>query len=439
MVDLGFDFEVVVIRKKSIQSCLFLTLGRHLRECKKPIKVPHFLHDPPYTCETFGVNFEDVHYVECQESDEDEPPEGKQDEPAEIGNNTRNNAGRLNSNSSNQRKLLNSSKTANTSNGNGNPDGSSDNNFNSTGSSTATTLSDIPPIDEEATRQSNPSLQKSASTATASQRNNTNGSGNASGSTGGGGGLSISGSQVNLSEKNNSGGLNITHVSKDYFRRALNREDKSSLINTRSRSTPSVSSGTKKNTQQPAGFSLFDATKQLMGNSSNTISKKEQSPSRNQNTARSPPRSPAQRKQSGGHSMSPTKSPNKKGNNTVRKRKFKARVLPNGRTTHDAWSPVNNRRQNQSDTRKCDDFWTRKVWPQMRHIVQVSLLACQGAIEPRKPSFQLFGYDFMLDEDMKVWLIEVNSSPAMDYSTPVSIGNRFFYARSWAFATLVPA
>ena len=29
----------------------------------------------------------------------------------------------------------------------------------------------------------------------------------------------------------------------------------------------------------------------------------------------------------------------------------------------------------------------------------------------------MFGYDFMIDEDYHVWLIEVNSSPAMDYST----------------------
>ena len=34
--------------------------------------------------------------------------------------------------------------------------------------------------------------------------------------------------------------------------------------------------------------------------------------------------------------------------------------------------------------------------------------------------FELFGYDLMIDEDLNCWLIEVNSSPAMDYSTAVT-------------------
>jgi len=35
-------------------------------------------------------------------------------------------------------------------------------------------------------------------------------------------------------------------------------------------------------------------------------------------------------------------------------------------------------------------------------------------------SYLLLGYDFMIDEDYNVWLIEVNSSPAMDYSTKIT-------------------
>ena len=32
----------------------------------------------------------------------------------------------------------------------------------------------------------------------------------------------------------------------------------------------------------------------------------------------------------------------------------------------------------------------------------------------------MYGYDIMVDEDLNCWLIEVNASPAMDYSTDVT-------------------
>jgi len=40
--------------------------------------------------------------------------------------------------------------------------------------------------------------------------------------------------------------------------------------------------------------------------------------------------------------------------------------------------------------------------------------------ECKKGQFELFGLDLMLDQDFNAWLIEVNSSPAMDYSTHVT-------------------
>lgn len=40
-------------------------------------------------------------------------------------------------------------------------------------------------------------------------------------------------------------------------------------------------------------------------------------------------------------------------------------------------------------------------------------------VENRKNSFEFLGYDFMIDEDLKVWLIEINSSPSMDLSTVI--------------------
>jgi len=31
---------------------------------------------------------------------------------------------------------------------------------------------------------------------------------------------------------------------------------------------------------------------------------------------------------------------------------------------------------------------------------------------------KVFGYDFMIDEDMKPWLIEVNTNPCLELSCP---------------------
>lgn len=38
-------------------------------------------------------------------------------------------------------------------------------------------------------------------------------------------------------------------------------------------------------------------------------------------------------------------------------------------------------------------------------------------IEHRRNSWELYGFDFMVDDEYNAWLIEINSSPACDYST----------------------
>ena len=58
-----------------------------------------------------------------------------------------------------------------------------------------------------------------------------------------------------------------------------------------------------------------------------------------------------------------------------------------------------------------------KIRPDMKKICQWSCEAAQELVEGRKNSHELFGYDFMVDENFNTWLIEINSSPAMDYST----------------------
>jgi len=61
-----------------------------------------------------------------------------------------------------------------------------------------------------------------------------------------------------------------------------------------------------------------------------------------------------------------------------------------------------------------------KIKPQMKQIVTWALECVQDMVENRKGSHEFYGVDFMIDEDLNVWLIEINSSPDMEYSTPVT-------------------
>jgi tubulin monoglycylase TTLL3/8 len=71
--------------------------------------------------------------------------------------------------------------------------------------------------------------------------------------------------------------------------------------------------------------------------------------------------------------------------------------------------------------------WEETVEPEIRRIILSSLTSVMDTVEPRKGTCELFGYDFMFSEDparpnnLRTWLIEVNSSPAMDYSTEVTL------------------
>ncbi|KAJ1451173.1 tubulin-tyrosine ligase family-domain-containing protein [Pelagophyceae sp. CCMP2097] len=66
------------------------------------------------------------------------------------------------------------------------------------------------------------------------------------------------------------------------------------------------------------------------------------------------------------------------------------------------------------------DVFARRVRPRMRRIAKWALMAASETVEHRPNSWELYGFDFMLDDTAKPWLIEVNSSPACDYSTTVT-------------------
>ena len=53
----------------------------------------------------------------------------------------------------------------------------------------------------------------------------------------------------------------------------------------------------------------------------------------------------------------------------------------------------------------------------MQNIIIHSLEAVQKHIVVSKNSFELYGYDIMIDSTLKPWLIEVNGGPSMTANT----------------------
>ncbi|CAD8207870.1 unnamed protein product [Paramecium pentaurelia] len=61
-----------------------------------------------------------------------------------------------------------------------------------------------------------------------------------------------------------------------------------------------------------------------------------------------------------------------------------------------------------------------QVRQQFINIIIATMKSCQKSIEIRKNTFEVFGLDFIVDDDCNPWLIEVNASPTFAFSTPVT-------------------
>ena len=58
----------------------------------------------------------------------------------------------------------------------------------------------------------------------------------------------------------------------------------------------------------------------------------------------------------------------------------------------------------------------------MKEIVKTVFKSVQGKLNSDKNSkfcMEIFGLDFFLDEELNVWLIEVNTNPCIDESSPL--------------------
>ena len=60
-------------------------------------------------------------------------------------------------------------------------------------------------------------------------------------------------------------------------------------------------------------------------------------------------------------------------------------------------------------------------FPKIKKIIEISMKSVKKIINinSRKGSFEIFGYDFMLDEELNPYLIEINTNPGLEISSPL--------------------
>ena len=62
-----------------------------------------------------------------------------------------------------------------------------------------------------------------------------------------------------------------------------------------------------------------------------------------------------------------------------------------------------------------------KFIPTIKKQIVRTIFATKDLIDPmkRKHCFELFGYDFIIDEDLNTWMIEVNTNPCLEESSSI--------------------
>ncbi|XP_032510699.2 tubulin glycylase 3A-like [Danaus plexippus] len=67
-----------------------------------------------------------------------------------------------------------------------------------------------------------------------------------------------------------------------------------------------------------------------------------------------------------------------------------------------------------------EKVWDTVIYPGMKKSIIGIMLGCQDTLSVSKNRFELYGCDFLLDKEYRPWLIEINSCPDLNHTTPVT-------------------
>ncbi|XP_041638384.1 tubulin monoglycylase TTLL3-like isoform X2 [Cheilinus undulatus] len=105
-------------------------------------------------------------------------------------------------------------------------------------------------------------------------------------------------------------------------------------------------------------------------------------------------------------------------NNSIQKHLRPSQQRHHGIPKDNMWSDDQFRTFLSSQGREAQ--WQAVVVPGMKKALIRALQTTQDLMDSRKNTFELYGADFMLGRDLNPWLIEINVSPTMAPSTPVT-------------------
>jgi tubulin monoglycylase TTLL3/8 len=77
-------------------------------------------------------------------------------------------------------------------------------------------------------------------------------------------------------------------------------------------------------------------------------------------------------------------------------------------------------RNENKQSKVSSDPWSQLIAPKIKETCVKTLLSVDGILEKKGRGFEWLGFDYMVDLDHGVWLIEVNVSPDVSHSTEVT-------------------